>query len=293
MTVLWPRLNSVHSHQLATELAALTLEELRDRSAVEHPDAAPNETGGSKVDTGKIQRLRDEALQIARECGLDHTVPASRREGPAFDRAVTRTLYETVGDNANDLWSGDVWSFITLVVLPDLAAWRFPNRTAERMVGGVMLRNTFSRLWWRAHILGCDLLDGDRHLVEDEIVTITERTSMMRHPRFLRRYARIAGKIALDSDHPRTEVMRVLAPVARRRLAFINPAVLSDDEIDEFIERSLWSVDIKKALEDRGVISVEPSEADDALDTATAPDSTDQLDEEVRTYLPVSEATKD
>jgi hypothetical protein len=72
-----------------------------------------------------------------------------------------------------------VWSFLSLVVVPEVAPWRFPNLPDERALGKP--RNTLRRLWWRAWRYGPDLdfaPEGLEPLGEDEHVQIEERTRL-------------------------------------------------------------------------------------------------------------------
>ncbi|MNJ48812.1 hypothetical protein D3C77_440180 [compost metagenome] len=74
----------------------------------------------------------------------------------------------------------DVWSFIGVVLAPDVVDWRF-GAARDRYLGGV--RNTFQRLWLRARAFDRGREDNDRwrlleELTEDALVQITERPSL-------------------------------------------------------------------------------------------------------------------
>ncbi|WP_031035167.1 DUF6339 family protein, partial [Streptomyces sp. NRRL WC-3725] len=49
--------------------------------------------------------------------------------------------------------AGDLWAFLSLVVLPDVSAWRFADLHRDRVLGTDVTRHVFGRLWWRAHLL--------------------------------------------------------------------------------------------------------------------------------------------
>ena len=90
-----------------------------------------------------------------------------------FDRTFTRIASEIFHDMSPiDGFNKDVWSYITMRVLPDLALWRWNvNKTDERFLGGSE-RSCFQRLWLRSYVLGGNLAS---QLQEDEAVNIFER----------------------------------------------------------------------------------------------------------------------
>ncbi|CAM5732904.1 hypothetical protein SALBM311S_10310 [Streptomyces alboniger] len=48
--------------------------------------------------------------------------------------------------------SRDVWAFMALVLLPDVAFWRYPQPPRDRVLGTDLTRHVFGRLWWRAQL---------------------------------------------------------------------------------------------------------------------------------------------
>ena len=80
------------------------------------------------------------------------------------------------------------WSFVTLVLLPDVASKRFPDLHENRLTG--TYRNTFRRCWWRHHVLGdLEFPPGSTPLGEDELVKIFERSKMARDHRLAKALA--------------------------------------------------------------------------------------------------------
>jgi hypothetical protein len=93
-----------------------------------------------------------------------------------FDRLYTELLYRGMAIVPADAAHEGVWSFISLVLVPELAPWRFPNRTEERLRG--QPRNAFRRLWWRAHTLGITPDSVTFRLTEDQLVQVEERPTI-------------------------------------------------------------------------------------------------------------------
>jgi len=232
MSMLWPRLpNSTVDDLLSVFPSA---------HAFDHPDVYVAESGGARVDEATVSRLREQIVEAATSCGYPG---ANRTKRTDFDRMATRILFEGMGDNASDLYRPEVWNFITLVLLPDVAAWRWPPNndglyTEERLRGHKVVRNAFSRLWIRAYTLGPDLIEQDfngERLQEDNLVQVVERPGLARHQRFARCHTRLSIQHTPPPGVSREEDFRLLTKIALRRLAFINPEVLDDDQLEELV----------------------------------------------------------
>lgn len=131
-----------------------------------------------------------------------------------------------------DAASRHVW-FVALVVLPDLAVWRFPGRADERLLG--QPRNVFRRLWWRAETVGSDLIDAQRGLGEDELVNIMERPTLAANARTARRLAQLLFEKGDATGLPRSELMRDVSKRVLRRQAVMCLDALPDDLLTEVL----------------------------------------------------------
>jgi len=91
-----------------------------------------------------------------------------------FDRRLTAVVLNIFPMSAHEAATENVWSYLTLRLLPDVANWRFENKehaeAFERYLGKP--RNTFKRLWWRAYMLGPDIAS---QLGENDHVQMFER----------------------------------------------------------------------------------------------------------------------
>ena len=229
--MLWPRL----PHSSVDDLLGV----FPSAPAFDHPDVYVAESGGARVDEATVRRLRERIIGAATSCGY----PGDREKRTDFDRIATRILFEEMGDNASDLYRPEIWNFITLVLLPDVAAWRWPPDkeglyTEERLRGRNVVRNAFSRLWIRAYTLGPDLIEQDfngERLQEDNLVQVVERSGLARHQRFARCHTRLSMQHAPPPGRSREDDFRMLTKLALRRVAFINPEILNDDQLEEFV----------------------------------------------------------
>lgn len=129
----------------------------------------------------------------------------------------------------------EIWNFLTLVLLPDVAKWRYPNPSNivdySRWLGGH--RNVFRKLWWREVTLGKEL-NGE--LGEDEAVGIMERPLLGGQAPVARAMASALIQMEKEfPDQPRSELMRAGAVNLRRYTPFTAFEFYSEDQIKEFV----------------------------------------------------------
>lgn len=151
---------------------------------------ALSDTQSTPVETGTV--VPDEQLEAVRRelQAATKSFPKTLRasEVAAWDAAAGRALYEHMKIAPADASHIDTWSFITLILLPDFALWRYPARQKNRLIG--THRNVFRRVWWRHHIIGkLAVPEGTNPLGEDELVNIFERSRMARDHRLVRALA--------------------------------------------------------------------------------------------------------
>jgi len=144
-----------------------------------------------------------------------------------------------MGISAAEAGRTEVWSFLGCVVLPDVVRWRFSGSdsgtTAERFAGnGGLVRNTFSRLWWRAAVLRDASHESPYHLIEDlgedELVQIMERTALSGFPPLAVAMGNSLLKVieGETSGITRMDLMRDLTKRLRR-----SRSILSFESLDE------------------------------------------------------------
>jgi hypothetical protein len=235
-TLLYPRLNRAVAQRILNERSNFPLEKLREMGSLDHPDAAPSATGGRPVTTEKLRDIQSAIRQIANEAGYPKAIAGSTQ---TFDRPCGSALYRLMEIVPADAAEEGVWSFMTVVLVPEIGPWRFPRQSDDRILGRP--RNVLRRLWWRAWALGPDLETapvGCEPLGEDESVQIMERPSLGGN----RRSAR-ALQTALWSAEvtgltvPRSELMRQLARRLRATKSHISLDALDDQSLAVLLKR--------------------------------------------------------
>lgn len=244
--LIYPRLDTTIARELLHDRRNCTLEELKDLGELSHPSAAPAAVGGTPATEARLEEVQSAVRLCAAEAGFPDRMKQGNEQ--TFDRPCATALYETMRIVPGDAATTEVWTFMTVVLVPEIAPWRYPNTPEERQLGRP--RNTLRRLWWRAWSLGPDLdeaPDGCSPLGEDEFVAIMERTSLSGSQTLARAIrdgiwrAEIAGR-----REPRSKLMRQLALRVRARRSHIaldtlDPAQL-EDLIDEMIDEAAAAI---------------------------------------------------
>lgn len=233
---LYPRLSRGRALQILAERSERSLHELRRLAALDHPDAAPAATGGQPAPLDKLQDLQTSIREIAERAGFPGPIAGSTQK---FDRPCGSALYQLMDIVPADAADEGVWTFLAVIVVPEIGPWRFPRQPEDRILGRP--RNVLRRLWWRAWALGPDLEsapDGCEPLGEDESVQIMERPSLggnRRTARALQDALWRAEKAGLSV--PRSELMRQLARRLRAAKSHLALDAMDDTTLGELLDR--------------------------------------------------------
>lgn len=154
-----------------------------------------------------------------------------------FDQLFVRNCQILFQDfESIDTFQSEVWSYITIRVLPDLALWRWPDNAPERYFGNPE-RNAFQRLWHRSFILGPEL---GSELQEDEAISIFERMEALGSNKnvavpLARRI--VEYRLNRSKNEPgSSEVTSQVVVRLRRAMAVTNIVSLSEREIEKLID---------------------------------------------------------
>jgi hypothetical protein len=234
----YPRLPRAHALRLIEELADVDAEGARSRASSTHPAAAPIATGAPHVPQPIIEGVAARVREIAES--FSYPAQLARGSVAMFDQPCGEVLLDAMRIVPADAASEEVWSFLSLVVLPDVVVWRFPDRLTERLIG--QPRNAFRRLWWRAFTLeGANASNpqGPAPLGEDELVNIFERPSVARCAALARAMTRAVRSLPAGYRTPRSTLMREVAKRVRRIVSFVSVDVLTTDELDGLVEAEM------------------------------------------------------
>lgn len=172
----YPRLTAHDATELLLALSGpLTAAERLALGSEYEGRSKPSAVASSVVSRDALQRLRAAVVDVAQRYGFPH----ERREGgnraDKFDSVLPAVLIEHLDISPAEAGREDVWNYLTLVLLPDVALWRWPNPEFkpryERLVGTP--RNVFRLLRHRALVFGPELL---MRMTADDLQQVEERT---------------------------------------------------------------------------------------------------------------------
>jgi hypothetical protein len=193
------------------------------------------------ISTERLLEVRNSFLkELGSKTGTLEDIKV-RQNDKEFDSIFTRiapTLFHDM--NPIDGFNPDVWSYITLRLLPDLAVFRWnKNMTDERFLGGAH-RSCFQRLWLRSYVLGSELAC---QLLEDEAVNIFERPESLGGNRrlavIIAQYI-VTNRGKVDSKWEEkiitTEIVRQAVMRLRRKMSVQVVQSMSDADLMKNIE---------------------------------------------------------
>lgn len=217
------------------ELTAMSDAQLRSSADLQHSQSYWYATGARRTEKDLVA-LSEAIRACAADNGWPKPLGGRSTLATGFDRQLSRVLLEEMAPIPADAADEGVWSFLSLVLLPDVAFWRFPNTQAradyERLLGRP--RNVFRRLWSRAYTLGADASEA---LFEDESVNIMERPTLAGDRRLAQ--AIVGRHLAMaraDPALPRTELLRQVAKRMLRLCAVLTVPALTDAQVDQLVE---------------------------------------------------------
>lgn len=233
--ISYPRLGTAAAlGEISAMIAASDTAALTARGATTHLAQEWYPTARRRAEEDELRALAAAVRQTAFDFGFPARL--SRSRVTAFDQALIPQLDLNLTPVPSDAAEEGMWNFITLVLLPDVAAWRFPNAAAdpryERWIGKLD-RNVFARLWWRLYVLGPEAAAG---IGEDESHSIMER-NFKGDRRVAKAIAEkhlrvVKGPLSMDRSAVLRDVMKRLL----RLSYFMSIDLLSDSQLEELLD---------------------------------------------------------
>jgi hypothetical protein len=237
--VTYPRLPPSVARLLFQEERDLSVEDLSRFVGISHPKQEWHPTISTRVSDAELVELRSTVLDIAWANGFPH--PQPRGGHTLFDRQLAVYLWEQMRIVPAEAAAGGVWSFLSLVLLPDVAAWRYTDRHPNRFIGrdvmiGTANRHVFGRLWARAYVFGPELL---HRLIEDNFEGIFGRPAFGGSVRLARAIG--ATMVRTIDDYKVTNSQELLRDTMKRllRLAgIVRFDALDDDQLGALLHEA-------------------------------------------------------
>ncbi|SDE22569.1 DUF6339 family protein [Rhodococcus tukisamuensis] len=232
MSVLYPRLLPEIASAMHEECRFLSIAELGSRWRSSDDSAVYVATGGARVSGEQLESVRNHVHKLAEDAGFPDTATVSDRND--FDLEVAKYLHSDSGMVPAEAASGDIWAFFALVLLPDVAYWRYPDPPGDRVLSTDITRHVFGRLWWRAHLVQQpDSVDPYAYLGllgESEFDQIYARRTSLGASSFVVRMI-LTVWAELDESSSRRDILRDFLKRLLRLAAFIRFDAQSEDEL--------------------------------------------------------------
>ncbi|MEU5663079.1 DNA cytosine methyltransferase [Streptomyces longwoodensis] len=226
MSFLYPRLLAEQARPLFDEYHALTVAELSQRVALAHESSVYVATGGDRIPSSRLRELRESVLDLAKHAGFPDE--SDRGRNAEFDLRLAALLHSEMGMVPAEAAARDIWAFLALILLPDVAFWRYPQPPKDRILGTDLTRHVFGRLWWRAQLVREPGGDSPYHALEilgeaafDQIYA--RRAALGGSPHLVRAILRVWNSLDLKGLNERRTLQDFL-----KRLLRLAPFVLFD-----------------------------------------------------------------
>jgi hypothetical protein len=128
--MFFPRLQMTEAARRLAEYSSLSPAQLvsRAETSCDRQYWYPTAPVAERVPREVLEEFQREVRRIASAFGYP-TTPAGRSvDVNAFDRALCGVILDLLPMIPSEAGAEGVWSHLSLVVLPDVAFWRFPNR---------------------------------------------------------------------------------------------------------------------------------------------------------------------
>jgi len=242
--LLYPELPGPVADGLIDRIASLPLDEARQESGIWHPAATYAATGGNRADPKALTRLQKMIRDTAQEYGYPDLPGARQRRD--FDVVSSRIIHQEMYITPSEASRAGMWNFISCVLLPDIVRWRFPGEanitSKERFQGkSRAIRNTFGRVWWRAHTLYQQEMEDPYELLgqlgEDDLVQIMERPGIAASPVLAKQicYSFIACRANSKSSNT-SDLLRDAMKRLRRLLPLVSFDALDKAVLSQLID---------------------------------------------------------
>jgi hypothetical protein len=186
----WPRMPIDEAIIVFARLRELSPEDAAEYVSTDVEGRRFYATAPTRVDKKQLDDLRSSVLALAERHGFPFA--RQRRSTPTFDQELAVLFTTATPMLPVEAADEEVWAFITLSVLPDVAVWRWPANPADpdltlvedveepkadsrvdRLLG--RRRGVFRQAWWRGYLLGSEAC---LQLDEDNFINLTDRVSL-------------------------------------------------------------------------------------------------------------------
>lgn len=268
----WPRLDVDEAQITAARIFQLTPDDAGESVSTSVEGLRFYPTAPTRVTKSDLDALRAEVIDLAEH----HGFPGNRdlRAKPSFDQELAVLFARSMPMLPVEASDDEIWAFLTLKVLPDVAIWRWPaSEDADELEIGEddparpqiatrmdrflgRRRGVFRQAWWRAHLLGaerCTRLD------EDNFINLTDRISLTGDARIAPIVVDTHLRLVSEPGYDRRYGLRRALVLIGRLFGRLAVEALSDDEVRGLIEDA-FSKAIDSSHDEEQIMMIEPAD---------------------------------
>lgn len=203
----------------------------------------PNPTGGSAATEDDLRRWRRGVLASMEGLGLG-TMSENAIHSMHLGRAIVEVIHPSPSDAAHD----GAWSFLSLMLFPDILAARWPasgdlgQLAKDRWIGNQVGRdrNYLKLAWRRWQVLGPVMSETQDPFGEDQFGALLERSAVARNIRLVQFAAKEVT--SYTGDLGRMEFTRGLMRGLTALTGPLQLDILSDHEMVELVRATAAKV---------------------------------------------------
>lgn len=242
----WPRLEIDDAISAVARLQEMSPDEAAAHVSTNVEGHRFYPTAPSRVNKARLDDIRSAIVDLATRHGYPNE--RRRRAHPTFDQELailSADIFPMLPVEASD---EEVWAFLTLRVVPDVAVWRWPPgghveseeapgtsrpiARLDRLIG--RRRGMLKQAWWRSFLLGtgaCAQLD------EDNFVQLTDRISITGDRRLAHVIVATHLEFRSRPDYPARAGLRRAMVLIGRLLGRLSIEALPDDLLEASIRQ--------------------------------------------------------
>ncbi|WP_018295833.1 DUF6339 family protein [Corynebacterium lubricantis] len=222
---------------IVSDMCDLTVEQCGGLASTHNQMAYPPPVAAKIPTTAQLQNLRNGIIDIASGYGFPVRKSIKSSTMSDFDVELGNFLLAELYITPAEAGVEEVWSFLSLVLVPDVVAWRFPNKSKnpefERWIGRP--RNVLRKAWWRAYVLGPAL---NTKIGEDEGVNIMERPTFGMNPLLARIIVEIHISKSNEFEFAKSEVLRRVMVQLGKFVSFVDLDCLPEEQLRTLVEEA-------------------------------------------------------
>ena len=244
--LVYPGLGKEDAKEIYSKLSQYSSDLLSAReelSSTDHYKSRWRSTG-HRVEPEELEHVRKELRELGDQCGWPE--PPSEDQKRMWSRQLPSVLHTSTSMSPADASKGHIWSWLSLVLVPDLAIWRWPTIHENRVTGygpRSANRNFLRVAWWRAEILGAKSDDPPALLFEDRLVSLFERPGLTKD----HRTAKMIVSVWLNRDGEKIEpdaeeFFQQISMRLIRKGRVIAYNILSEKELQQLVEKEFEEI---------------------------------------------------